>query len=246
MHVSPRAARGAGEDLFEHLVPPFDLESDMLFAFAATSTADLGRHHPDVPFLGVGGATPLVLWFSRVRRLEHGPEGGRTSLDEASGFGYDELNVVAVLRTRGLFVPGIYATSDLTLRLGHRYGMPKERAPMTFAADAHRVASEVRHGRARSRIEARLLASGRLFGAAIDRASPWWTWPVHFPDGSFVRALVRRVPRAQLAHVRGRLALEEPWLPHPVSLLPLGAFVPGHRMRLPAPEARGDPRDDPE
>lgn len=207
----------------------------MLFAATSTPTSYLSRSFAGVPFLDIAGSTPLVLWFSRVRTLCHGPAEQRECLDQASGFGYNELNVVALLRGRRLFVPVIYAGGGLTQRLGHRYGMPKRPVEMTFAADQRRVNSVVTFARARSEASGRLLASGRILARVFDWPAPWWSWPADFPDGSFIRALIQRVPLAQLTYLSGTLALDEPWLPRPARLWPLGLYVPGLRMRLPAP-----------
>jgi hypothetical protein len=230
-----RERGAAGPDPFELYRPPFDLEADMLFVAATASTEFLARSFDDVPFLDLAGRTPLVVWFSRVRTLCHGPPQCRKCLDEASGFGYNELNVVALVRGRRLFVPVIYAGAGLTQRLGHRYGMPKREASMTFAADSGSVESAASFACNRSEARARLLASGRIFGRAFDWPAPWWTWPVDFPGGSFIRALIQEVPRAQLARVSGKLALDEAWLPRPSKLWKLGVFVPGLRMQLPGP-----------
>jgi hypothetical protein len=235
----PDADRAGGGyddvDVLARYLPPFDLESDMLFAFAAADARHLRSAFPGVRFGAVGGRTPLLLWFSRVRRIWHGPGEARSCLDERDGHGYDELTVAVPLPARTLFVPAIYATSPLTLAIGHRYGMPKRPAAMRFAADAERVSSWAAREGARSEVEAPLLASGRVLGSLLRRTLPWWSWPARFPSGEAVRARVQRLPRAKLAGVRGTLALPEPWLPGPVRLLPLGLFVPGLGMRLPAP-----------
>jgi hypothetical protein len=232
-------AGGEGDDVLARYVPPFDLESDMLFALAVADARHLRSAFPGVPFREVGGRAPLLLWFSRVRRIWHGPAAARSCLDERGGYGYDELTVAVPITARTpfvpgtLFVPGIYATSSLTLAIGHRYGMPKRSVGMRFDADPERVTSSALDRGARSEIEASLLASGRVLGAWLRLALPWWTWTARFPSGSAVRARVTRLPRAQLAGVRGTLTLAEPWLPEPVPLAPLGLFVPGLRMRLP-------------
>ncbi|MEX2541412.1 MAG: hypothetical protein WD314_06370 [Trueperaceae bacterium] len=225
-----------GRDIFERYRPPFDLEADMLFAATFVPTVELSRSFQSVQFLDIAGSTPLILWFSRVRMLCHGPAGQRQCLDETSGFGYNELNVVALLRARRLFVPVIYASGGLTQRLGHRYGMPKRPVDMTFFADREKVISAATFVRARSEARASLLASGRLLAKVVDWPAPWWSWPAEFPDGSFIRAKIQSVPRAQLALVSGTLALDEPWLPRSAPLWRPGLYVPGLRMRLPAPE----------
>jgi hypothetical protein len=230
-----RAGSAPGDDVLTRYVPPFDLESDMLFALAVVDVLPLRSAFPALRFGEVRGRVPLLLWFSRIRRIWHGPAEVRSCLDERDGYGYDELTVAVPLPERTLLVPGIYATSPLTLAIGHRYGMPKRPAEMRFAADAERVSSWAAREGARSEVEASLLASGRVLGSLLRRTLPWWSWPARFPSGEAVRARVQRLRRAQLAGVRGTLALPEPWLPEPVRLLPLGLFVPGLRMRLPAP-----------
>ncbi|TMD62228.1 MAG: hypothetical protein E6I91_16675 [Chloroflexi bacterium] len=63
---------------------------------------------------------------------------------------------------------------------------------------------------------------------------PSFTWPVRFPSGSTIRALILTTPRAQLAYVQaGQLALEAEWLPQAVTLLPVGIYLLGLRMQLP-------------
>lgn len=229
--------RGASptSDIFDSYPPPFDLTSDMLFVACMTPTRPLRAEYPGTPLLSLAGSTPLIVWFSRVRSLCYGPASERECLDESTGFGYDELNVVAPLRGRRMFVPGIYATGDLSRRLGRRYGMPKQRVDMSFSADAGSVRSSLEQDGARSEVHANILASGRLFAIPFRRATPWWTWPVSFPDGSFISARILRVPRLKLAHVEGRLELPVPWLPEPLRLLPVGFYVPGLRMLLPGP-----------
>jgi hypothetical protein len=222
-------------DPFDTYAPPFDLEADMLFAMTSIPTGPLANHFDMIQFLGVGGATPLILWFSRIRSLVYGPAGSRERLDETTGFGYNELNVVALLRGRRLFVPVIHADGDLTQVLGHRYGMPKRHTQMTFAGTSAGLKSRVMLTSGTSEVQAKLIASGRILGRVVDLFTPWWTWPAQFPDGSFIRAQIQRVPRAQLASVSGELVLDEPWLPEPAALRPLGLFVPGLAMQLPAP-----------
>jgi hypothetical protein len=222
-------------DPFDIYRPPFDLEADMLFVMTTASTEALRRSFSAVPFLEFAGLTPLVVWFSRVRTLCHGPPERRECLDDASGFGYNELNVVALVRGRRLFVPVIYAGAGLTQQLGRRYGMPKRESSITFVADSRTVESSVSFASDRSEARARLFAPGRIAAKVLDRPAPWWTWPVDFPSGSFIRALIQGVPRAQLAGVSGKLALDESWLPRPSTLWKLGVYVPGLRMRLPGP-----------
>jgi hypothetical protein len=225
----------AGADPFEEYEPPFDLEADMLFVAASASTALLRARFEDVRFLQIGGSTPMILWFSRVRSLCFGPPGQRRCLDESTGFGYNELNFVALLRGRKLFVPVIFASGELTQLLGHRYGMPKRPVTMTFTAGERMVESAATTHGVRGEVRARLLASGRILARPLDWPAPWWTWPVHFPGGSYIRALIQRVPRAQTARVSGTLELAVPGLPPVMTPWQLGVFVPDLRMQLPAP-----------
>ena len=145
-----------------------------------------------------------------------------------------ELNVAALLRRRAIFVPGIYATSALTIALGHAYGMPKQPTRMSRQRAGRWVRSRVGDGSRQSYIQARLLGSGRLLGWLAGRFWPWRAWPAWFPSGTRVRVLVQTTPRVQAGRVRaGRLSLPAPWLPEPVALLPSAAYLPGQRMQLP-------------
>jgi hypothetical protein len=238
--VASDRERATGADVFERYRPPFDLEADMLFVTTVVPTGLLASNFPGVPFLRLAGSTPTVLWFSRVRSLWHGPPEQRMKLDESTGFGYDELNFVVLLRGRRLFVPVIYASGGLTQELGHRYGMPKRPVRMSFFADERVVESTAVSPGVRAEVRARLRASGRITALPFAVYTPWWSWPAHFPDGSYIRALVQGVPRAQLASVRGRLVLDVPGLPRLIHIWRVGVFVPGLRMRLPAP-----PRENP-
>jgi hypothetical protein len=228
--------RAAGDDVFERYRPPFDLEADMLFVTTAVPSGLLASNFPGVPFLRLAGSTPMVLWFSRVRSLCHGPPEQRMKLDESTGFGYDELNFVVLLRGRRLFVPVIYASGGLTQELGHRYGMPKRPVTMSFVARERVVESTAASPGVRGEVRASLLAAGRILALPFAWSTPWWSWPAHFPDGSYIRALIQGVPRAQLASVRGGLDLDVPGFPRLIRLWPVGLFVPGLRMRLPAPK----------
>jgi hypothetical protein len=237
-HVAHPPDREAGEeDLFDVYVPPFELVADMLFVLTSIPTERLTTHMaPRGAFLGIGGATPALVWFSRVRSIEHGPQDARRLEDESTGFGYDELTVMVATRSPRLFVPVILATDGLTQRVGHRYGMPKRRTAMRFELLGDHVRSEVADGAAYTRVDAELVSSGRLCALPFDLPAPWWSWPIDFPDGSYVRGQVRQVPRARLALVSGSFALDEPWSERPVRFAPVGAFVPSLVMRLPAPD----------
>jgi hypothetical protein len=182
------------------------------------------------------GHTPLLLWFSRITQMcYHDTTGAQHCIDAAAGL-YDELNVVAFLREPALFVPGIYATSDLTSQVGHRYGMPKHQASMQVHVGGLRFCAEVKDGTKQSFVRARLLGAGEGAAKLISRYLPSFTWPVRFPGGITVRALIEATPRVQLAQVQaGQLALEAEWLPQAVGLLPVGCYVPNLRMQLPPP-----------
>jgi hypothetical protein len=227
---------GAMTDIFVQYAPPFDLTSDMLFALALCPTRPLSQAFPGVPFLSLVGKTPLLLWFSRITEMcYHDTTGAQHCLGEAAGL-YDEVNVVAFLRQRMLFVLGIYATSDLTIRVGHGYGMPKHPTRMQVQVDEKWFCSEVRDGTRQSFVRARLLGSGKGAAKLASWFLPSFTWPVRFPSGSGIRALIEETPHMQLAYVQaGHLALEAEWLREVVHLLPVGCYVPGLRMQLPPP-----------
>lgn len=225
-------------DPFAAHPPPFDLTSDMLLAGATAALAPLAREFPDLAVRTIGGRALLGIWFSRITEVRAGPgvEQRLGPQEAPADLPYQELNVAIVLQGQRLFVPGIYATSDLTLRLGHRYGMPKEAADMTYDRHRDRVSSRaIVHG-IESRVDARPIPSGRFLGALAARTLPWWTWPVEFPSGSSIEGYIEHAGGAQVMRVRdGRLALAEPWLPEPVRLWPLSLRIPQQIMRLPAP-----------
>ena len=234
----PGVEDGINPDILTLYGPPFDLTSDMLFVAAFAPAGPLRRAFPGVPFLAVAGRIPLLMWFSRIQEAcFRDAAGKRRCLGGPESVLYNELNVIALLRRPAVFVPGIYATSPLTIRLGHRYGMPKQPTTMGLATTRRQIASRVIDGRRRSFVRARLLGSGRGLAALVSRFWPWWSWPARFPDGRQVRARIVATPRVQLARVRGgRLALDAAWLPRPVPLLPLGIYVPDQRMQLPSPD----------
>ena len=244
VRIAPEVrARAAEEgDVFEVFPPPFDLASDMLLAGATCPVAPLRDAFPDVPFVAVGGRAVLGIWFTRVLEARVGPGGERRLGPEEApeDFPYGELNVAVLLRGRRVFVPGIYATSELTLRIGHRYGMPKRRVPMEYRADGRGVRSRAQVGGAESCVRARALTSGRVLGALVARAFPWWSPPVLFPGGSRIEGLLERADHARLLWVQeGRLELDEAWLPRPVPLGRLALHLPTQRMKLPAPRREG-------
>jgi hypothetical protein len=226
---------------YEEYGPPFDLLSDMLFAFALAPAEPLRATFPGVPFLSVGGRAPLAMWFSRVKEgvYTNAATQTRARLGSPSEVLYYELNVVAALWRRGGFVPGIYATSALTIEVGHRYGMPKQPTRMAVLVRDECFSAALDDRGRRTYVSARLLGTGRVPGWFFSRvwpAWPQWSWPAFFPDGRHVQVQIQGTPRVQLAHLRaGRLALKAPWLPRPVALLPVGIYLPSQRMRLPPP-----------
>lgn len=243
VHISPEVSIAAheGDDPFRTYPPPFDLTSDMLFVAAFCPAAPLREHFPEIPFLTIFGKTMLIMWFSRITELcYHSTAGVPRCAETYEGVPYNELNVITLLRRRAIFVPEIYATSDLTLMLGHRYGMPKQATQMHFEAGCTEIRSRVTDGQRESFVRACLFTSGRWFGRLLSRLLPLWTWLSLFPNGSFIRAFIQDVPRVQFARIiSGQLTLREPWLPFTINLLPLGVFIPGLRMRLPTPETHG-------
>lgn len=225
-------------DVFARYAPPFDLTSDLLFALALGRTAPLRQAFPGVPFLSCLGKTPLLIWFSRVTEACFGdPAGERRCEGGPAAVLYHELNVFALLRQPALFVPGIYATSERSVRIGHGYGMPKEPTTMSLEGAGQRFESSMPHGARRTFVRARLLRHGEVLAKPASLLWPRRVWPVRFPSGSNVRGLIQAVPSAQIAHVRtGQLSLDTAWLPRPIRLLPVGLYLPGLRMQLPPPE----------
>lgn len=242
--VAPSArTRARADDPFERHPPPYDVPSDMILVAARPGLEPLRRSFPEQPFEPLGGRALLVAWFSRVLAIHYGgspadgpARGARGRLDAvADGFPYRELNLAVLLRGGRWFVPAIYATSELTLRIGHRYGMPKRLVRMSFEADEARLASRAWAG-GESFVEARLHLSGRAPAWLLERLPSWWTPTVTFPDGSWIRARIDGAARLRPARVlAGRLELREPWLPEPAPLLPWGLYLTGFRMRLPRP-----------
>lgn len=228
-------------DIFSQYAPPFDLTSDMLFALALCPTMPLRRTFPEVPFVSLLGKTPLLLWFSRITEMcYHDTEGVEHCIGGSEATLYHELNVLAFLRERALFVPGIYATSMLSVQVGHGYGMPKHPTTMSVQSGGPQFHSKMQDGTRQSIVRARLLGSGKGLAKLIPRFLPSFTWPVRFPGGSRIRARIEKMPRLQLAHIEvGHLALEKAWLPKGVHLLPVGCYASGLRMQLPPPEGVG-------
>lgn len=232
---------GSESNIFAEYGPPFDLTSDMLFALALCHTRPLSLAFPSVPFLSLLGKTPLLLWFSRINEIcYYNTVGVQHCIGRPSAALYHELNVAAFLRERTLFVPGIYATSDLTIRVGHGYGMPKQAVTMQIQVECSQFRSEMQEGTRQSFVRARLLGSGIGATRLITWLLPSFTWPVHFPSGSQIRALITKTSRMHLAHLQaGSLALETEWLPKSVRLLPVGCYMSDLHMQLPSLEGAG-------
>jgi hypothetical protein len=137
-------------------------------------------------------------------------------------------------------MPAIYASEARTVQLGrYHYGMPKQLAETDVRIGSGRFDGTLAEGTRRSVVHARLRGGGRVLGAVISRLWPRWTWPVHFPSGGQVRALILATPRVQVASIRaGHLALQTTWLPRARPFLPVGLYVRGLRMHLPPSDGR--------
>lgn len=165
-------------------------------------TADLRNAFPHVPFLAFLGWTPLVVWFSRITEIGYYDAHARRQREQDATGIYRELNVMALLRRRALFVPAIYATEQRTVAIArHCYGMPK----LVGLPQASFV---------RARVVPIRLPVPRLRGRR--------SWPVHFPSGSAVQVLLHGAAHMKLAWLAcGQLSLATAWLPRPRSFLPL-------------------------
>jgi hypothetical protein len=236
LHHMPSNSPGA----LSRYSPPFDVTADTFFCLALCPTAPLRHSFRGVPFLSLFGRTPLVIWFSRVTEAcETGPNGRMRCERETENVPYDELNVMAALRQRAVFVPAIYADRELSIRIGHTYGLPKKRKPLHFAVKGNRLeshAADVPAGTRRSFVRARLFGSGRLPAKLLSWLWPLWSWPVRTPAGTQVRARIDTAPRLQPALIRaGQVSLDESWLPKPLPIVPLALYVPQLRFHLPPP-----------
>lgn len=240
VHITSEVERRAAleGDVFDDVPPPFALVSDMLLVGATCPVGPLRESFPGVPFVSIAQRAVLGIWFARVLGARVGP-GGQRQLgpeQDPANFPYEELNVAVLLRGGRVFVPGIYATRDLTLRIGRRYGMPKRRRPMTYAVAGRTVRSRAGVGEAESHVVAYALTSSPLLGRWLDRFLPRWSPLATFPGGARVRARLERADGARLTWIAsGRLALDEPWLPRPASLRGLALHLPRLGMVLPAP-----------
>ena len=236
-HTGAGRGSDASAEVFAQYAPPFDLSSDMLLAMALCDAAPLRAAFPGVPFLSILGTTPLVTWFGRVTEAWYRDAAGKPRrVSESEGVPYNELNIMALLRGRSIFVPGIYATSDLSVRIGRGYGMPKAPITMDVQTDGARFTSSGTDGTGRTLVGARLLGSGKPLATLLSPCWPRQAWPVRFPSGSQVRGLIQAAPRVHLARVQtGQICLRAAWLPRPARLLPLALYIRGLRMRLPPP-----------
>jgi hypothetical protein len=234
--------QGTESAIFDRYRPPFDLTSDMLLALAFCPTSPLRQAFPETPFLSLLGWTPLVVWFSRITEGWYRDPAGRPRLAD-EGIPYNELNVLALLRAPAVFVPGIYASSELSVRIGHGYGMPKQLVPVDFGLSRARLAASADEHGHRSHVAAMLLGSGRGPARLLSPFWPLHTWPVCFPSGTGLQAVVRAIRGVQLAYIRrSQLALRVPWLPRPVRLQPVGVYLSDLQFRLPPPGAAGHGR----
>jgi hypothetical protein len=227
----------AAGDILEAYPPPYTIVSDMLFAVALCPAPKLQQAFPQTPFLSLAGRIPLLLWFSLFHEIRYHAPGGEVGvLGGPEAALYNELNIMALLKRRAFFIPAIYATTDLSLRLGKAYGMPKKPIAMHFTASKKQINSEAREGERLSFVQAHIGGTGRVLAKLANLFWTWWTWPARLPGGGSVRAQIQSTPRIYPAFVRrGQLWVEEEWMPHPLVLLPLGLYAPNLRMQLPPP-----------
>lgn len=225
-------------DILNRYIPPFDLTAEMLFAASLCPTAWLTRSFPNKPFLSIWGRTPLVFWFSRINQIVYNaPDGGTDVLGSPNATLYNELNVMALLRRTAFFVPGIYATTELTLRIGRAYGMPKQMTEMSYERQGSVIESENLHGGRRSWVRATTGGNGRTLAALSRRILPLCIWEARFPEGAPLRPLLEEIPRFAPARIRhGQVWVNEAWMPEPLKLLPFGFHAQGLRMQLPPPK----------
>jgi hypothetical protein len=211
----------------------------MLFVAAFAPTRPLRRIFPGRPFLSVFGRTPMVVWFSRVTegcyrdaaQATHCLGGPEQTL-------YDEVTIMTVLRKRSLFCPLIYASNDLSIPIAKLYGMPKEEGPVVLDDSQSETRARIEHAEPKTVVRAQTGGRGGLLAAVLSRLWPVWSWPVRFPSGTSIQALIQSTPKVRLARVRqGVLALPVSWLPNPVSFFAVGLFIPQLRMQLPPPDS---------
>jgi hypothetical protein len=181
----------------------------------------------------------LVVWFSRITEARaYSERGDRVCESNTSADGiYREVNVVALLRDRAVFVPAIFATEARTVALGcGYYGMPKQIARVDVAVSGGRLQGALEDGVNRTIFRARLVRTNPLIAGMLNRGLPRWTWPARFPSGGNVRALILAVAGLQFATaVEGQLALQSAWLRTQCKFVPVRIHLSGIRMRLPDP-----------
>jgi hypothetical protein len=220
------------------LSPPFDLTADMLFVGSLMPTAALKSAFPRQEFFSLFGRTPLVLWFSTVREGCYWDERGqRQCLGGPSDELYDEVNILAVLRKRRLFCPAIYATSELSVGIARLYGMPKELLmSIDFEEQNRQLSGDLRLAGRTTFVRAKIAGLGGIVGRLVSRFWPVWSWPVDFPSGSSVRALIKDTPQVRSVSIRqGKLDLPLEWLQKPVSFFRPAVYIRQLRMQLPPP-----------
>jgi hypothetical protein len=222
----------------QEICPPFDLTADMLFVVALVPRRWLRKAFAQTSFFSLFGRTPLVLWFSRISEGCY-----RDRLGEPHCLGgpaetlYNEVNVMALLRKRRLFCPAIWATSELSVRIARMYGMPKEQVlSIEFDKGDSHLRSAIKLRGESTMVAAKLARSGGFVGWLVSRFLPVWTWPVEFPSGRSVKALVLETPRVRRAKVnQGKLELPLEWIQKPISFIGPALYVPRLRMQLPPP-----------
>ncbi|HET9495999.1 MAG TPA: hypothetical protein VFR15_17360 [Chloroflexia bacterium] len=223
----------------EVLAPPYDMRSDMLLAVALCPTGPLRAGFPGVPFMSVRGRTPVAVWFAKVTVGCHRiSTGERECISDRLSIPYSELTVLAALDEPAAFVPGIYTTSKLVLRIGDLYGMAKRPAHATFPRGGRLFRSTVQPftNSKSSYVRARIVGSGRPLAWFANRVMPFTSPTVRFPTGTSVRVVLPSVRRANLALVRdGYLDVGESWLPRPVPFLPVGVYLRDLWMHMPVP-----------
>ncbi len=214
--------------------PPFDFLADLLVIAALVPSGPVRAAFPGVPLQEIGGRTLLTGWFSLTRQMCYRDDAGQVSCTSAPDEGtYAELTLLLPTRGRPLFVPWIGLTSQRSLRVASAYfGMPKVLTPGTFHVRGSTITSVV----GLASVEARLLGSGAVLAPLARRLLPRFRWRATFPVGGGVTALLPTLDRLSPARVvHGSLAVQAPWLPRPVPLLPLALYARGLQMRLALP-----------
>jgi hypothetical protein len=223
----------------EVLASPYDLRSDMLLAVALCPTGPMRRAFPGIPFLSMRGRTPVAAWFAKIDVACHRTATGeRVCVSGRLAIPYSELTVLAALEEPAAFVPGIYTTSKLVLRIGDLYGMAKRPAHATFPRNGRLFRSVVQPftGGKSSYVRARVVVGGRPLAWLAKRVMPFASPPVRFPTGTEIKAVLPGVRSVDLALVReGCLDVGESWLPRPVPFLPVGMYLRGLWMHMPVP-----------